>query len=136
MKKDLNVKKFIGDVVDGLESAVNRYSPKTIEQASCVVRIDALESLIQSVIALGFAIGGFYGAQYLYGMMVVCGDYHSDCNIGLWIPCVISGIVCLIAACISFSEFFSVWNWVALFKPQTYLAKQVYDKVFGSSSDA
>lgn len=103
------------------------YSPDVADAMLWVVRIDGLQQLL-----LGLACGvlSIFTFKYLKRLWVwgIDAQKNDSSEPYIFIPCFGSGPF-LVLWGHTYNSLFDIWNWVQVFEPKLYLAKQVITKV-------
>lgn len=111
----------VGDVVV-------KYSPDVAEATLMVVRIDGVSSIATGVVAGVLCYLWFVWANKLRKKA----DEASYADSALFGT---ASVVCFVGSVVAFSvsmiNLLDVWNWVAVFEPKLYLAKQIIKAAVG-----
>jgi len=104
-----------------------KYTPDVVNAAEWVVRIDGVQSIVFSV--SGMIVMGYASVKiWKFARKIREEDRYSgwaDFNNAL---AVILGIV----AALQIRIILDVWNWVRIFEPKLYIAKQIIESVVGA----
>lgn len=94
---------------------------KAYEIGLLTIQIDALQSIVLSIV-------GFIWCYVFYKLVKISikKDWTSEVAIPMY---VLGGLSTVGTTICSVVTFFNIWIWVALFKPELWLAKQAIEKV-------
>lgn len=135
MAKEVNVETKIVEMLDALQNGaikigegVVKYSPDVADAALWVVRIDALENIVFWLI---FFIMFLLPLVYIKSIWAWCVSKEYSSNESSTVLGLIGLVASFIAAIIGFFNLTTIWNWVAVFEPKLYLAKQIISATLG-----
>lgn len=145
------VEEKVISLLDALQSGVAhigdqvvKYSPDVADAALWVVRIDGLGNLLIGLLGLGMIAVShalFRKAVWHRGQHIIAwrayietkgkeeriqkddADYHDFWRFITLLTSGFSGFAGLIAV----ARFLDIWNWVAVFEPKLFIAKQIID---------
>lgn len=106
-------------------NSVVKYTPDVVDAGLWVVRIDGIQTLTFSILGLlaAFILGH---ASYKFWKYL-----EKECELDgpvIVFP-LFGGIITIIMIIGNTITLLNVWNWVAIFEPKLYLAKQIIDSV-------
>lgn len=117
------------DYADKLEAAITQYGPGVWQQTLMVVRVDGLAAIVGGFVALVVAAAC---------AVIVTRHYRKvkekegrsfdffDTDPSIMGPFGLGGIIAFVFGLI---QVFDVWNWVAVFLPQTALIHSIIEKM-------
>jgi len=109
------------DLTTIITALAAKYGPASVDLAMSAIRVNGIASLVQ-----GFAFGCVAVAV---GFVIrwLMSEWHKDDeeHFGLFVFVLALSMGALVAAIISIAELFDMWNWVAIFSPETYAAAKV-----------
>lgn len=117
------------EVFSGVSGVVVKYGPDVVDMTFWVVRINALQDLVIGFFFLVAAIVSWKLMLYLHKGGREADENSNDSApyfFGMCGSAIAFGVSCLI----SIITLLHMWSWIALVKPELYLAKQAYDTVF------
>jgi hypothetical protein len=132
MDKSLEVAAKLADTLfTSVSKLVESWGPQAVDLVLWVVRIDAISDIFVGVVFLSFIIGSIFLIPYFYkkyseaeragrkyeGKLILCGLMIGGQ--------IIVNFIAVIVICFTLLNF---WNYVAVVKPELYLAKKVMDK--------
>jgi putative transposon-encoded protein len=123
MTKVTGTAKVIAEIETSLERVMKKYGRSTLVSAAEVVRLEGINNLIQTGLFLGLA--PIFAAVGSWAQTAPQMEFLNV--IGCWILYAISALI----AVVSVFVLADVWTWAAIFSPKTYIANEVYNKVFG-----
>ena len=129
--KTQGVEEKLVSMLDALEKgavhvgdAVVKYSPDVAEATLLVVRIDGVQNIVTGLIC---AVLAFLSAKACVKWLKA-----SDGD-DVYIPLIASALItALVTTQVDFFNLIDVWNWVAIFEPKLYLAKQIIKAALGA----
>lgn len=94
---------------------------KAYEIGLLTIQIDALQSIVLSIV-------GFIWCYVFYKLVKtsIRNNWAPEIAVPMY---VLGGLVTIGSTASSVVTFFNIWLWVALFKPELWLAKQAIEKV-------
>lgn len=128
-----NVEGKLVEMLDALQHGVVKvgetvvqYSPDIADAALWVVRIDGIQFVMIAISCLLWAIfAKILGKKLWVWARKVDPDFDSP---AIAVPVIVwaSGVATF---GIALAKLFSIWNWVAIFEPKLWLAKQIISSV-------
>lgn len=101
---------------------VVKYSPDVADAALWVVRIDGVQSIATAIFFVIAAIVLYVATRRFWAWAWrVDKDFDTP---AIMVP-VVTGILTIISSILASARIFDVWNWIAIFQPKLYLAKQI-----------
>lgn len=102
---------------DSLEELTKQYAPEVVDASLMVVQINGIQSLL-----LGLLLSIITYCLYKAIRLII---KHEHAEEGAAI------LVAFVLFTLGGAGFylFNIWNWVAIFEPKLYIAKEVLDKV-------
>lgn len=111
----------------GMESLVVKHGQDAIDLGLATVRVTGIASLFEGLVALIIGVAFLVAFRW-------CLKYwdrkYSDYEPMQYFGGLGAFIGMVTSACIALSIFFNVWNYVAIIKPEIWLAKKTIDKVW------
>jgi len=109
------------DLTTIITALASKYGPASVDLAMTAIRVNGIANLTQGLILGGVAVAAGFAIRWLMS------EWHEDDeeNFGLFVCVLALSMGALVAAIISIAELFDVWNWVAIFSPETYAAAKL-----------
>ena len=135
------IERGVEAVAEQIAELAATYGELAWETTLTIVRIDAAQSLLVGVILAAMAVAAIFWVVAPLGKNFRAAlraepddDYYSmarrtDAVFGYGIGCGVSCVPTAFMSIAAFNRLFDVWNWVALFAPELYLAKRALDAV-------
>lgn len=134
-----NVEQKVVEMLDQLQhgavkvgEAIVQYSPDVTDAMFWVVRLNAIQNLVLAIAVLVLSAFGFWYAASLSKKIKALPEdsWNSsakamDLTMGKWVTRVVSSFPLVISG----ASLIDVWNWVAVFEPKLWLAKQIINQV-------
>ena len=117
------------EVFSGVSGVVVKYGPDVVDMTFWVVRINALQDLVIGFFFVITAIVSWKMMRNMYKRGHEAEDKNDDASpyfFGMCASAIALAVSCLVSSLI----LLSVWSWIAIAKPELYLAKKAYDTVF------
>ena len=115
----------------GVENVVNKYGQTVVDTVLWVTRMDALSTLFEGVVGLILLITSVLVMKWLLTNAKRWFDEDDGDPTITTVSCVIGVILSVVSILVNtvvvFSHLFSMWTYVAVFKPELYLAKKAID---------
>jgi len=109
-------------------SVVSQYGEDAVNLALWVVRVNALSELMYGVGALITAVISW--KIFVWAKVGVMQEDNScEAEFGFMASCIASFIGILVSGLVVFLTFLNIWLYIAVVKPELYLAKQAIDVV-------
>lgn len=118
------------EVFSGVSGVVTKYGPDVIDMTFWVVRIDAAQSIVTGLFFLVVGICAWKLCRHMYKLGMIEADKTRGDPSPYWFAMCASFIATVGSALIATITLLSVWTWIAMSKPELYLAKKAYDTVF------
>lgn len=111
----------------GMESLVVKHGQDAIDLGLATVQVTGIASLFDGLVALiiGLVFLGVFRWCFKY-----CNSEYDEYEPMQYFCAAGSALGIIISAGIALSIFFNVWNYVAIVKPEIWLAKKTIDKVW------
>jgi hypothetical protein len=113
---------------------VVKYGPDVADAALWVVRVDGIQSIVSGFVALLILTASVYA--FLRTLRWVRSDeFDNDefTGIPFFIGSIVIGIgsivIGIVSSMIAIDKLLNVWNWIAIFEPKLWLAKQIMASV-------
>lgn len=110
-----------GAVIVG--NQVVKYTPDVINAALDIVRINGLQQALHCLLSLVVLITACNISKKQYPIA----NFNTGNDSAMF--CIVSWFFILISSIIISIIAFDVWNWVMIFEPKLYIAKEIIDKV-------
>ncbi len=127
-----NIEQKVVEILDAAQQGavkvgetIIQYSPDVANAFLAIVRIEGLAKLIPSILIL-VACCVFY-RSFIRMWKWALSRYHYSIDRHLF-ACIASAIICVFVIHALFC-ILNIWNWVAIFEPKLWLAKQLVDKL-------
>ena len=105
------------DLVTIITALAAKYGPASVDLAMAAIRMSGIASLIQ-----GFAFGCVAVAAGFAIRWLAVQEQEDEDNSVLFTLMLCFGLLALGGTVAFFAQMFDVWNWVAIFSPETYAA--------------
>lgn len=114
----------------GMESLVVKHGQDAVDLGLATIQITGIANLFEGLIAL--IIGVVFLAAFRW-CFKYCNSKYDDYEPMQYFAAFGAGIGVVVSAGIALGIFFNVWNYVAIVKPEIWLAKKTIDKVWDLS---
>jgi len=108
------------DLTAIITTFASKYGPASVDLAMTAIRVNGIANLTQGLIFGGVAVALGFVIRWCDSQL-----REDEDNFPLFILMLLSGLVFLGTAIFSLTELFDVWNWVAIFSPETYAAAKL-----------
>lgn len=97
-----------------------KYTPDVVDAGLWVIRIDGIQEIAIAIFCLlFFTIGGYWFTKKLLSI------FKDVLDEGAIVLAIMTGGISITFIIISITTLLNIWNWVAIFEPKLYLAKQI-----------
>jgi hypothetical protein len=117
----------------GVESIANKYGPTVVDTVLWVTRVEAINRLISGVLAVIVMVVVFKLWLKLWKWASTADQDDMDVGICQFLGTIISIVIGIVGVVVICCTLLNVWVYIALVKPELYIAKQTIDKVISIS---
>jgi len=110
------------DLTAIITTFASKYGPASVDLAMTAIRMSGIASLIQGFAFGCVAVAASFAIRWL---AVQEQEQEDEDNSVLFTLMLCFGLLALGGTVAFFAQMFDVWNWVAIFSPETYAAAKV-----------
>ena len=108
------------DLTTIITALAAKYGPASVDLAMTAIRVNGIANLTQGLIFGGVAVALGFVIRWCDSQLREDKD-----SFFLFMLMFLSGLVLLGTVIFSLTELFDVWNWLAIFSPETYAAAKL-----------
>lgn len=111
----------------GMESLVIKHGQDAIDLGLATVQVTGVAALFEGLVAIIIGVAFFSAFRWCFNR---CNAKYKDYEPIQYFGAFGAGVGFIISAGVTLSIFFNIWNYVAIVKPEIWLAKKTIDKVW------
>ena len=108
------------DLTTIITALASKYGPASVDLAMSAIKVNGIANLTQGLILGGVAVALGFVIRWCDSQL-----REDEDSFPLFMLMFLSGLAFLGTAIFSLTELFDVWNWVAIFSPETYAAAKL-----------